>query len=310
MRKLDEFNHEPPNKKTLKSLTLLGILYKDHLRFKKAEKVYSWVAEVSARWLGADGYAGLVAIFHLGEVYTSQGRLSEAEAVSRMALDKLERTRADSPLTALWALICFGNLLVQIDRLGEAESTFSKALTDCKALLEGNLPNSTIVQDIKMSTIWGLARVYSKQGRVKEAESLYLRALEMPSHTDRTVIPVILEELGSLYTRQSRLEEAEQIYLQLLEDLEKSLGPNHPFYWETVVHLGWVYESQNRLDEAEAAYERALAGFKKVASRHCLDGDFKDATQAMQMQAALERVRAAKLKGSTISPDFYSDTDV
>ncbi|KAK3345661.1 hypothetical protein B0H65DRAFT_509300 [Neurospora tetraspora] len=112
-----------------------------------------------------------------------------------------------------------------------------------------------------------LGLLYSNQGRLKEAETMYQRALEGyekalgPDHTS-TLDTV--HGLGNLYTTQGRLKEAEAMYQRALEGYEKALGPDHTSTLGTVNNLGHLYETQGRLKEAEAMYQRALSGYSAV----------------------------------------------
>jgi len=70
-----------------------------------------------------------------------------------------------------------------------------------------------------------------------------------------------IQILADLYMAHCKLKEAEPMYLQALEGYEMTLGPDHPSTLETVHGLGALYREQGRWEEAEAMYRRALAGF-------------------------------------------------
>ncbi|KAK3947253.1 hypothetical protein QBC32DRAFT_224584 [Pseudoneurospora amorphoporcata] len=109
-----------------------------------------------------------------------------------------------------------------------------------------------------------LGLLYADQGRLKEAEAMYQRALEGyekalgPDHTS-TLNTV--NNLGILYKNQGRLKEAEAMYQRALEGKEKALGPDHTSTLDTVNNLGNLYSDQGRLKEAETMYQRALSGY-------------------------------------------------
>ncbi|KAF4416199.1 Nephrocystin-3 [Colletotrichum fructicola] len=113
----------------------------------------------------------------------------------------------------------------------------------------------------------GYSMFYWDQGRLKEAEAMYDRALQGyekargPEHTS-TLMTV--NNLGLLYSDQGRLKEAEAMYERALQGKEKALGPDHTSTLDTVHNLGSLYKDQGRLDEAEAMYERALQGCEKA----------------------------------------------
>ncbi|GKT67558.1 NB-ARC and TPR domain protein [Colletotrichum tofieldiae] len=109
--------------------------------------------------------------------------------------------------------------------------------------------------------------LYSDQGRLKEAEAMYDRALHGkekalgPYHTS-TLSTV--NNLGLLYNIQVRLKEAEEMYERALQGYEKALGPDHASALSTVNNLGFLYYRQGRFKEAEAMYDRALQGKEKA----------------------------------------------
>ncbi|WPJ65110.1 hypothetical protein SMAC4_13869 [Sordaria macrospora] len=112
-----------------------------------------------------------------------------------------------------------------------------------------------------------LGLLYSDQSRLKEAETMYQRALEGyekalgPDHTS-TLSTV--GNLGNLYSDQGRLKEAETMYQRALEGKEKALGPDHTSTLHTVSNLGNLYLNQGQLKEAETMYQRALEGYEKA----------------------------------------------
>ncbi|KAK3946532.1 Tetratricopeptide repeat-domain-containing protein [Pseudoneurospora amorphoporcata] len=67
--------------------------------------------------------------------------------------------------------------------------------------------------------------------------------------------------LGDLYSDQGQLKEAETMYQRALKGYEKALGPDHTSTPDTVHNLSTLYETQGRLKEAEAIYQRALSGY-------------------------------------------------
>ncbi|KAK1625431.1 hypothetical protein BDP81DRAFT_463949 [Colletotrichum phormii] len=62
----------------------------------------------------------------------------------------------------------------------------------------------------------------------------------------------VFHALGNLYSDQGRLKEAEAMYERALQGKEKALGPDHTSTLSTVNNLGIFYSDQGRLKEAEA----------------------------------------------------------
>ena len=66
--------------------------------------------------------------------------------------------------------------------------------------------------------------------------------------------------LGDLYADQGKLAEAEKMYIRALQGKEEALGPDHTSTLDTVNNLGNLYADQGKLAEAEKMYIRALQG--------------------------------------------------
>ena len=122
-----------------------------------------------------------------------------------------------------------------------------------------------------------LGLLYSDQGKLEEAEKMYIRALQGyeealgPKHTF-TLNTV--NNLGILYSDQGKLEEAEKMYIRALQGKEEALGPKHTSTLNTINNLGLLYSDQGKLDEAEKMYIRALSGYTVVrgaSSNICID---------------------------------------
>ncbi|EED23389.1 kinesin light chain, putative [Talaromyces stipitatus ATCC 10500] len=73
-----------------------------------------------------------------------------------------------------------------------------------------------------------------------------------------------VSNLGGLYTDQGKLKEAETMYQRALTGYEKALGPGHSSTLVIVNNLGNLYRDQGKPKEAETMYQRALAGFEKA----------------------------------------------
>ena len=112
-----------------------------------------------------------------------------------------------------------------------------------------------------------LGDLYSDQGKMKEAEDMYLRALAGkekawgPAHTSTLDI---VNNLGILYSEQGKMKEAEDMYRRALTGYEQAWGPAHTSTLSTVNNLGILYSEQGKMKEAEDMYLRALTGYEQA----------------------------------------------
>ncbi len=112
-----------------------------------------------------------------------------------------------------------------------------------------------------------LGLLYSDQGKMKEAENMYLRALtgrEKAWGPGHTLTLDTVNNLGILYSDQGKMKEAEDMYLRALTGREKAWGPGHTLTLDTVNNLGILYSDQGKMKEAEDMYLRALEGKEKA----------------------------------------------
>jgi tetratricopeptide (TPR) repeat protein len=112
-----------------------------------------------------------------------------------------------------------------------------------------------------------LGVLYYDQGKMDEAEKMYLRALhgkEKAWGLDHTSTLNTVNNLGLLYSDQGKMDEAEKMYLRALQGYEKAWGLDHTSPLNTVNNLGNFYQKQGKMDEAEKMYLRALQGKEKA----------------------------------------------
>ncbi|KAI1484454.1 hypothetical protein F5X96DRAFT_664167 [Biscogniauxia mediterranea] len=76
--------------------------------------------------------------------------------------------------------------------------------------------------------------------------------------------PWMCQSLGSFYLGQGRFREAEHMYRRALRGKQEALGPAHVSTLDTVQGLGILYADQGQLGEAQDMYERALRGYAEV----------------------------------------------
>ncbi|KAH6881067.1 hypothetical protein B0T10DRAFT_609259 [Thelonectria olida] len=115
-----------------------------------------------------------------------------------------------------------------------------------------------------------LGILYKDQGKFKEAEEMYERALEGYKKTlgpDHTSTLDTVNNLGLLYSDQGKFKEAEEMYERALEGYETALGRDHTSTLNTVGNLGLLYSDQGKFEEAEEMYERALEGYETALGR-------------------------------------------
>ncbi|KAF8250353.1 hypothetical protein K440DRAFT_640477 [Wilcoxina mikolae CBS 423.85] len=130
---------------------------------------------------------------------------------------------------AQWPRVIYGNQ----GRYTEAEETLKRALAGSGKTMGPDDPST-------LGGAKGQADVYSTQGKLKEAEAMYLRA----------------QRYGQGVLDQGKFKEAEDLFQQVLTSYETALSPNHITTLIVVFDLANLYSRQKRLKEADAMYQR------------------------------------------------------
>ena len=163
-----------------------------------------------------------------------------------------------------------GLLLVQQDRLGEAEACYRKAVD-----LD---PDFGIAHS-------NLGRLLLQQKRFDEAEESFRRAIDLGADE-----PKSHNDLGVVYAGQNRLDEAEAFYRWAIQ-LDPDLADAH-------YNLGVLLRKRNRLDEAATSFRRALERKPDYAPAHYNLGNL------LARQDKLNEAEACYRRTIEIDPDL------
>jgi tetratricopeptide (TPR) repeat protein len=99
-----------------------------------------------------------------------------------------------------------------------------------------------------------------------------LRGYEKALGLDHTTTLGTVTNLGLLYSKLGKLGEAEEMHQRALKGYEKSQGPDHFLTLNSLNHLGDVYADQGKIKEAEDMLTRPLVGFQTLlgsSNRKC-----------------------------------------
>ncbi|MBK8040342.1 MAG: tetratricopeptide repeat protein [Verrucomicrobiaceae bacterium] len=110
-------------------------------------------------------------------------------------------------------------------------------------------------------TLNDYAQLLQATNRLKEAESLMRRALDLDEKIngpDHPSVAIRLNNLALLLQDTSRLAEAESLMRRALVVDEKSLGPNHPNIARDLNNLAQLLHDMGVLEEAEPLMRRAI----------------------------------------------------
>jgi tetratricopeptide (TPR) repeat protein len=211
-------------------------------------------------WHIPQNYALINAIGYLGDLYSNQGLLNEAESMYKISLSSKKSFLGENHGSVLNSTQSLAILYVAQGKDNDAEPLFHR-------VLEGRENSVGSEALATLTAANNLGRFYFDRGEISKAEALFQRAL---TGFEKTVGPtnkatlLAIYNLAGVFLDQQKWDEAESMYLRSLSGREKLYGPGHPVTLRTVNNLGMLYQRQKRTQEAEKMYRRALEGKEKT----------------------------------------------
>jgi len=215
-------------------------------------------------------------MLELGNSIPSIKRQHLTNAIANFCFDRAEWSRAE-PLFRLTLRIkeelygpedsSLGNtlnrlalLLVETNRLEEAESLYRRALANSEVAIKG-VKSKGVNSPKEPAILSNLAMLLKRTNRLAEAESLMRRALaisEREHRADDPDIAITLNNLAVILQAANRLSEAEPLFRRALAIKEAAYGPEHRNVAMTLGNIGWLLMKTNRLAEAEPLLRRVV----------------------------------------------------
>jgi serine/threonine-protein kinase len=189
----------------------------------------------------------------LGGVLSTEGRISEAEAVLRQGLD-LDKKRGEPG--NLWALHFLGQVLERQGKYAESERVLRDAVEQAK---RSKGADDVVVADTERF----LAFTLHHAGRLTEAEDLLRHAIGIaraaPDPGRSLLLAWLLDEFAWVRQQQHDLPAAESAAAESLSILEKVDGPANIDAVRSRQRLISIFEKQGKSADAEAMCRKALA---------------------------------------------------
>ncbi|KAI9887960.1 MAG: hypothetical protein M1823_000217 [Watsoniomyces obsoletus] len=108
-----------------------------------------------------------------------------------------------------------------------------------------------------LTIMMDLAKTYSAQNRLEEAEGLLVTVVETrmrmfgPDHPDTLQT---MADLAETYFSHGRFKDAEKLHVELMEAQKRTLGVDHPTTLDNMARIANIYTKQKRWSEAEELY--------------------------------------------------------
>jgi len=196
----------------------------------------------------------------LGEIYTRLGVFHSARDHFRRAQDLLLQAPGNHERD---------QLAIQSDllKLRFYSGEYDLGILDAQAALAVMLEKLGEEDTVTLNTMSVLAMMHTWNNQLDQAESLYIRELDI---LDRTQGPLnrltisIRNNLAILYSERRDLEQALEMLIAVREAVRAEYGDEDPDTLDSMVNITHVYNEMNRLDEAEAMASKALDAARRT----------------------------------------------
>ncbi len=178
----------------------------------------------------------------LGEIQTKRGAYQSAEQMYRHAHSLNRATRGDRHPRTITCLLDIGNALYYQSRYAEAESVFTLAGT-----------GASLGPETHARALGNLASAKNQLGKFEEAESLYIRTIEIDTKLhgrNHLEVATDLSNYARFLDEASRYAEAESLYQEVLTIRRTHLAEPHTDL--ALAYHNLAFTQENLGEEAEA----------------------------------------------------------
>ncbi|MBI5764806.1 MAG: tetratricopeptide repeat protein [Planctomycetes bacterium] len=231
------------NADTLSWLNNLGNLLFQKGNAAEAEELYRHVLEVRRRLLGDEHPQTLTTMSSLANLHVANGgpRQIEAEATLRHVLELRQRLLGPSHADTLLSMNNLVKALLARERFEEAEPLALQALSASRETFGPAHPLTFLITNTTGETL-------AHRGRIDDAISILSDAVTLAGdklphgHVYRTTLRATL---GKALVEAGRLDEALVHLTVAMEDLTKTLGPQHPTTRNVAQQLARIHEARS-----------------------------------------------------------------
>jgi serine/threonine protein kinase/tetratricopeptide (TPR) repeat protein len=234
-----------------RALYNLSALLVQEAKLDEGEALQQETLEVLQKTPGDQRLEIAKARFQLARIRNAQGRKNEAEKLIRELLPTFRELARPEEL--LWPLNELGDVLMDEDKLAQAEEPFGEALTLARHLDQGTNHRNLFL------ALNNQSRVLVAEGKLDQAEPTQREALEILRKTpgdQRSEIAKGLRQLGYICRQQGRSAEAQKLILEGLP-VVRELGTSGDLA-DLLGELGWIYMQEGQTQKAEQAFEENL----------------------------------------------------
>ena len=253
-----ESNGEAGRKLLGITLDAIAQLRFEQERWKDAEDLEHQAAALCGETRGEYDTCTLNANRHLGEIYSTEGRLTEAETIFQQVIHAARQNVTLEAQLLPTALRDQALIVVAKGQYREAEPLLKEAL-DLSSKLGAE--RSEVADSLV-----ALARLYHVEGDTARAEPLLTRAAAIYEKNDDPCLAHALQELGMIAITEGKYASARQRFLRTVAIYQKFLGQDHINVAFAEVGLAETYLGERNYTEARSLIEHALVKERAVLS--------------------------------------------
>jgi tetratricopeptide (TPR) repeat protein len=189
--------------------------------------------------------------------FHAEGQFEEARERCARSLGILERQSRQPGADVANILNTYGSIQQDLGLYAEAETIFRRSA----GIAEGLSRDGAELERLRVRSFSHLADIIRVQGRYREAELMFERALSLAEAAfgPRDLhVSSVLNGWAVCYKYAGRFEDAERLYRRALEIMEKALGPEHVEIAAVYHNLGGLEYSRGRYAAGEPYARRSV----------------------------------------------------
>lgn len=230
----------------------LGLLYSTMGRFNQAEYFLSEGLGLREQTLGRDSKAGASSLNNLAVLYQETARFNEAETYFQEALNVVDKQFGKESHEYAVVLNNQAIFFAKVGRTDQAVNNLNTAIGIVEKINSKSKRTEVGFQS-------NLAMLYQEQGKLTEAEAVYLKLEKMLRLLgDKTFYAGVLNNLALLYIQMDKVDKVEGYLKEAAQIYQTKLGKESPNYAKVLGDLGNYYRMQGRFSEAEENLNKSL----------------------------------------------------
>ncbi len=238
----------------------LGKAYQAIGEYPESQTHFEKALDLRRQTVGERDLETLTAMDDLAMIYSENGRLADAEKLTRDVLDARRTIQGPEHADTLLTMAILADTLESEGQLEEAEPLARETL-NLRIRVLGPEDFETL------SSMNNLAGIMTRLRKYDEAEAIFKKVIEAEKrvkgefHPDRLRT---MNNLAALYYKSDRFAEAEPAYREVLGLMQRVLGNDHPDTLLITANLAVTLQARGEFDAAESMFRGLIESERRV----------------------------------------------